>query len=271
MKNFILIVLVLCCVGGKAQCDVFSLYSQAPKGYARDESLYHDLRYNKIIREKYYNDWYNNMTATTNLGRLENVLETLLNGNYKTARKILNGIAAANKVEENSIKFYNLYANYFQTVKEGTRYSPNDSLTLLNMAHLCFNEYGTNIYRARELYNSLYKTVVKYEDCKCFGEGTGLTTPNTNTKTSNSKLKDRWRIDLFPNPAQNKITLKSKNETEDLQVEITDVMGRKLVNTRVKIKDYTTDMDVDLLNGVYFIRFTNTEGKINVKKLTIAK
>ncbi|MBX3163411.1 MAG: T9SS type A sorting domain-containing protein [Bacteroidetes bacterium] len=65
--------------------------------------------------------------------------------------------------------------------------------------------------------------------------------------------------------------MKSKNETEDLQVEITDVWGRKVVNKRVKLKDYTTDMEIDLINGVYFVRFTNSENKINVKKLTIAK
>ncbi|MBX3165658.1 MAG: T9SS type A sorting domain-containing protein [Bacteroidetes bacterium] len=87
----------------------------------------------------------------------------------------------------------------------------------------------------------------------------------------NEYAMSNMQIELYPNPAQNEITIKSNHESEDLLVEITDVMSRKLVNTRVKIKDYTTDMEVDLLNGVYFIRFTNTEGKISVKKLTIAK
>ncbi|MBX3163412.1 MAG: hypothetical protein KF900_02950 [Bacteroidetes bacterium] len=185
MKNCFLIVLILCCIRGKSQCDggtAFDyIYSQTPKGYAADANMYHILRNDKVAREKYYNDWYNKMTATTNLGELENVFETLLNGNYEAARKMLKSITVANKVEEKIISFYRLYANYFQTVKESTTYAPNDSLKLLNMAHLCLNEYGASIYRARELYKNLYKTVVKYEDCKCLETDTRFVASNTQT------------------------------------------------------------------------------------------
>ncbi|MBX3165656.1 MAG: T9SS type A sorting domain-containing protein [Bacteroidetes bacterium] len=284
MKNVFLIVLLLNPpLGGWGACTLCnppapliaitpSAADNSYQSYLTRANFYHFLKYNHSFRASNaeFNDWYNDMTSNSNLGYIETAQERLYNSNFSGARELLDGLIADNDIEGNDINYYNLYANYLEALTENTRYTEDDSLALLYMTYMCPIEYGSSIYKARALYSDIYSVFIRYDDCNV-GEMGGRMLAELQNQNPNTKLADRWRIDLFPNPAQNKITLKSKNEKEDLQVEIIDVMGRELVNTRVKIKDYTTDMDVDLLNGVYFIRFTNTEGKINVKKLTIAK
>ncbi|MBX3163414.1 MAG: T9SS type A sorting domain-containing protein [Bacteroidetes bacterium] len=206
---------------------------------------------------------------TTNLGQLALAQEKLYTGHYTEARSILAALSTENYIEANDINYYNLYADYLQILTdEDATFTPDDSLALTNMANLCPIEYGASIYKARALFNSIYNLVLAYQDCNVSGEEARFATAQSEISNQST---EHWSIEMFPNPAQNEVTLRSNNENEDLKIVITDVLNRKLLDKRVKINAFVTSMELNLINGAYVVTITNKQNKTIAKKLLIAK
>jgi len=86
---------------------------------------------------------------------------------------------------------------------------------------------------------------------------------SVNEATFNSQL-----VSIFPNPAQNHITIKNNNE-EPMDIKIMDVLGNVLYEQNKLIN--TTSIDIShLVNGTYFILLSGKNYSVN-KKLIVYK
>ncbi len=86
-----------------------------------------------------------------------------------------------------------------------------------------------------------------------------------------NELNSFQNISIYPNPANNFVTLVSKNPTEYLTIKVTDVNGRILVNKKVQTSNYKANLDLDLYNGIYFVTIIDSANDKQTKKLVIAK
>jgi hypothetical protein len=88
-----------------------------------------------------------------------------------------------------------------------------------------------------------------------------VTTPGTDI-TDLQKLK--YNIHIYPNPAQDKIWIKSPVAVQAI---LTNAEGRLLVETK-----YEASIDVkDIANGIYFLTINDKDGnRIKVEKLIIS-
>jgi len=77
---------------------------------------------------------------------------------------------------------------------------------------------------------------------------------------------DDWGFRVYPNPAQNEITLQFNSgfQTQELFIEIFDITGRQVLNRHYQNPSQTMGMDISMLGkGMYFIRaHTGTNSKV---------
>ncbi|MBX3163410.1 MAG: T9SS type A sorting domain-containing protein [Bacteroidetes bacterium] len=79
------------------------------------------------------------------------------------------------------------------------------------------------------------------------------------------------KLEVYPNPANDLIKVESSIPNEELDILIIDVTGRTVLNKKAEIKNYTSDVELNLSNGVYILKITNKQQKTISKKLIIAK
>src|SRR5690606_4541328 len=79
------------------------------------------------------------------------------------------------------------------------------------------------------------------------------------------------KLRMYPNPANDLIKIESTVPKEELDISIVDVTGRTVLNKKAEIKNYTSDVELNLANGVYILKITNKQQKTISKKLIIAK
>ena len=70
---------------------------------------------------------------------------------------------------------------------------------------------------------------------------------------------------------KDKLFILSSNETEELQIEISDVSSKLIMKSPIKINAYKGEIKLELLNGVYFVSLINKENLRTNIKLVIAK
>lgn len=217
-----------------------------------------------------FNDMYDSLSGT-NIDLLTQVESNLYAGNITTAMNTNASISPANDIEANYKSFYNLYAHYVSG-----SFNSTDSSNLYSLAQLCPGINGACVFQARALYASIYEGAGDYNDeCTVAGARKMNTTGNSANKNSyaNSIIDPHkiWTVDLFPNPANNKITVVSKEESEQLIIEIRDLNNKVLFSKTVLTTDFIANLDLTLINGIYFINISNTKGESTFKKLLIAK
>jgi len=78
-----------------------------------------------------------------------------------------------------------------------------------------------------------------------------------NSTTGINKISNNNTIKIYPNPAQNKITI---DATDVVEIKLVDVLGKQITSTK------TNDVDVSNLNdGVYFIQVQTKQGTTTQK------
>ena len=181
----------------------------------------------------------------------------------------LNGsITTTNTVESNYKSYYSKYANY-----ASNGFVPINSVVdgeLLALANLCPGANGACVYQARDLYNLINKRITNYYDCVS-ATGSRMANISEENNTSPEIYKKVWDVELFPNPATNQVTLVSKNEKEMLTIEIRDLSNRVVLKKLLETNDFIANLDLNLINGVYFITISNTNHEKITKKLLIEK
>ncbi len=200
----------------------------------------------------------------TTIDVLKQVENAFCIGDFTTAYDLNSTIFATNAVEYYYQAFYTLYYNY-----ETNNFSYYDSLYYL--ANACPGYYGPAIYQGRALYNYIYSGAFNFSDGCGGGGGLGRAQNTPGSKTISNATKT-WDCTLFPNPANNFVTLVSKNRNENLIIEVSDLNGKILLNKNIRTDDgYSGNLDLDLSNGMYFVKITNSKNEKTIKKLVISK
>ena len=74
-------------------------------------------------------------------------------------------------------------------------------------------------------------------------------------------------IEMYPNPSQGQLTIKNKSNIKNIEtLVIYNIEGRELIR-----KSYAEELSLDLLPGVYLVKFLSRKQVIALKKLMIAR
>lgn len=204
--------------------------------------------------------------------KLYAIEKELMAGNLNLVSSLLSAFTPTTNVESNYKLFYDLQK----------KYTANNDLTLLEnvqlyvLAHKCPAIDGTVVYQARNLYSLVNEKVTTYNDYYCaqLGFSFGRIKSDTTDKllTNVNEINNRnWLIDIYPNPAQEEITISTINEQENLIITIYDVQGKLLLNKEVTTDKRYAKIKLDLKNGMYFVTLMNEKKQSVIKKLIIAK
>jgi hypothetical protein len=220
-------------------------------------------------------------SASTNseIGALFQIETFLGQGNLSNANSQLAAFLPSSLIQSYYKRYYEIYSSYS---------NPNLGLTALDkfdlndLAHKCPFVHGPIVYKARALNFLITENLEIYNDAACedlyidqltYGEGGGELGRQFN-KPYNSEINESQynaSYQLYPNPATDKLFIVSSNETEELQIEISDVSSKLILKTYVKINGYQGELKLDLLNGIYLVTLVNKENLKTNLKLIIAK
>ncbi len=231
--------------------------------YVNGTSLYRYLdanpseKNNNSVYASFYNAKFN-----TSMEQFVQIEKALYDQQLAQALSLNNAVITTNPVEVNYKSFYSLYIK----AQSGT-FTSADSTLLANLANFCPGLDGEVVYQARSLYNSIYKTVIVYnENCNA------LSQDNLKKSTMGKIEKENsWAIELYPNPANTFVNIVSSNENDVLKAIITDVSGKILFVKQVNTSNFICKLDLDLMPGAYFVTITNDKHNSTNKKLIIAK
>jgi hypothetical protein len=221
-----------------------------------------------------------NQTLTR--GLYNNIVSNLAQGNWAQATSLLSGFNPATNIEQNYKTYYDISKKYYSL----TPLTFIDKLNLLILCYQCPFTDGTVVYEARALYNQIYQTTEQYNDNNCvpLGYVWGRTTGANGNENSDLEqelishekaMKQKFTLtpvyELYPNPAQNEVSIYALNNSGKLDVTIQDVSGKILLQKTINTNVNGTILELNLLNGIYFVNLINETGNKTVKKLVIAK
>lgn len=141
---------------------------------------------------------------------------------------------------------------------------------------------GPAVFKARALYDLVNTSAEIYydEDCpeKGYSGRPGLTGNDNNlnvllAQNESRKIIKKKIIDyvLFPNPAQDRLYLRSKNSGTNLYITITDVLGRVFVSKAIAVSEHEGMLEVNLPNGIYFVSIYDGKKVPLTRKIIISK
>lgn len=219
--------------------------------------------------------WYADLEDQ--IGDLFKIEGFLSQGDFGTAQSYLNVYSPETNVQENFKSYFQLYRKY----AEFDSLSAYDSLSLFVLANQCPAVDGPAIHKARSLYDLIYGGLSFYNDDSCETNGyTGarngkvveeLAGFQTLISHENRQIKGRLRnhYSLFPNPASTKITISSSNYAGAATVSVLDISGNLLFTKTASFQNNQTALDLDLANGIYFVRISESTNGMTSKKLII--
>ena len=188
--------------------------------------------------------------------------DTLMMGQFTSANSLLSSVSPTNNIDSYYYDYYTLYLSYSAHNFEHS--SGSDSSSLWSMASQCPGLNGACVYQARALYNTVYHQIGLWPACP----GSGARMAN---QFSALKIQTPDRINIYPNPSAGQLTVSGTLENEALEIEIRDLSGRLLITTTVKLKGFIANLELELLNGAYFVTITRSNHEQLTKKLLIAK
>lgn len=87
----------------------------------------------------------------------------------------------------------------------------------------------------------------------------------TNLAVNDERLKEDLAFSVYPNPAQDKITIEGEHFASNSVVTILDLQGRQVQSSTLNASKSTLDIS-NLTQGVYFVRIEDAD-KIGVQQL----
>jgi hypothetical protein len=233
-----------------------------------DEEMYIEeySKYSNIKNEPSISSLNQNYISSQNnssVDKFYQLNDLYYSGNASVAKSLNSTISTTNSVEYNYKLFYSLYDKY-----SSGNFSAADDYSLQQLSALCPGINGAVIYQARALRSYINKAVFTYNDnCE---EIKYSARENTSTTVQEPK-SNSLQVDLYPNPANNFVTLVSKQETEYLTIKVIDVNGKILKSEKVQTNKFIVNLELDLQNGIYFVDIVNDKNEKTVKKLVISK
>jgi hypothetical protein len=219
-----------------------------------------------------------NQNATS--GLYKSIISQLSSGNFAQAGNLLAGFNPNTSIEQN----YKTYFELSKKVAANTLLNYTDKLNLWILAFQCPFTDGAVVYEARVLLNQLHQTAYQFNDANCSSKGfssgrTGNT--NTDAELEEELIRHEGRMAkiytqhpqylLYPNPAQDEVSIYSLNTSGKLEITVLDVNGKIVLTKSMLIESGETQLKLNLLNGIYFVNLVDETGTKTVKKLVIAK
>ena len=233
--------------------------------YIANTAKYRFLHFNDSLRAA--NATFNNFyidRADSSYATFMAVEDFLYAGNLEDALDLNSAISPGNAVETNYKNYYAFYLLFAVNGFEPT--DATDSTDLLALASLCPYQDGAVIYQARALFNLLYKnSFVFTEACEDTEERKAISFMNKETASTASK------IEIFPNPASDQLTVLNSNDTEFIHIVIRDLSNRIVYKNKVKTNHFIANLELALVNGAYLITVINEKNETLTKKLLISK
>jgi hypothetical protein len=238
-------------------------YVSSDQYYMAKTALYRFLHFNDSIvtADHTFSDFYTNLSGSS-IDAFMQVEEAVYNGSLTAASSLNSAVSPTNTVETNYQNYYSLYITFAGNDFDNTNSS--DSISLVSLCSLCPGTNGACVYQARALYNAVFKQPFNMTGC---GDG-GARMANTIQAKNDKKT---WDVSIFPNPATNQLNIVSSVENEDLSISITDLSGRNVLIKNLRTKGFIAKLDIDIINGAYFITINNSNNEKAIKKLIIAK
>lgn len=107
-------------------------------------------------------------------------------------------------------------------------------------------------------------TLTAFNDC-----GESKSTQTIEFNVLSNKNKSNFKLSIFPNPVQNKLTIIAEKNKEQIQkIEIINLEGKQILNQSVlENNNKTTINTINWEKGIYFIIFTNANGEKHLEKI----
>lgn len=186
---------------------------------------------------------------------------------------LLSNISPTNNIEQNYLNYYNLFANIIDQ-REAEESIPDDDLNALyNLAQLCPAESGSCIHQARALYQAIYNLNVNYMDCFEV-EPSERKSNNVESKKEDLELNNLSKIsniEIFPNPANSRLYITTVDNSENLEITFKDLTNRTIATRKIKTLNNQGVLDIELINGIYFVTIINDANEKIIKKVLIVK
>lgn len=229
--------------------------------YITQTALYRFLYDNESIlnTNTNYTDFYNGL-AGSSIDIFIQVESALAANDLESALYLKSKVTSTNSIKSNYLSYYDLYIAYASV---NFLNDPDISSTdLLTLASLCPGTDGACVYQARALYNSVFHNSRSYPVCSS-------STERKARHNDKSEQASNWKINLYHNPAADRLIIQSNTEDERLNITIFDLSGRTLLMKDLKLKGFIANLDLNLTNGAYLLSITNSQDEMLIKKLLI--
>ena len=212
---------------------------------------------------------------STLFGQVKNIHSNIKVGKRS---KVDSLIAVNNSISTSHvIDFMEVYVNkvYLETVgKDSLHFSNSQRVNLFNIAKECPQEYGSVVYRARNLYSFINQEMV-FDDSDCH-----RSSPPLLLKQENDVVEEvpdiKLLLNVRPNPSRDMVELdwsESVNPGEgELMFELMSMQGRSVWVGKAQISDKKLQIDISNQSaGMYILRvFENGQVK-DIKKILVLK
>jgi type IX secretion system substrate protein len=186
------------------------------------------------------------------------------NGDYGTALSLINSFSATYTIESN----WQSVDGILIKMQTDTLNS-SDVNTLQSVAQQCPHSGGRIVWTARALLTAYYKKPMEYpNDCPSTGSGARV----QNTAGIEQIKANGNQLTLYPNPSTGKLYISNFDASQkNANIEVTDVTGKLIAKQPSPINNGLVELNLDVNNGVYFVKVVTDNGNTQVQKVIITK
>ena len=184
---------------------------------------------------------------------------------YGTALNLTNSFTAANIIESNWQS-----VNTVLIKLQNDTLNNSDIITLQNVAQQCPHSGGNIVFTARTLLSSHYHYAMEYPNDCPVNNGNGERTQQTASISKQNANKNL--LSLYPNPSTGKLYISNFDATQkNVDIEITDITGKLITKQQSTVNSGLIELNLDVNNGVYFVKVVSINGNSQVQKIIINK
>lgn len=212
-------------------------------------------------------NFYNNNTNTS-IGRLLQVDENIIQGNYNNASAINKSVLAGNVWEKNQQTINGLILS--KLISPTYSYTVTDKNTIATIAKQCPISGGDAVYQARVLLMSIENNVIEFIDNCNPGETRSM--EETPEGISNFTVSKAFKI--YPNPNDGNMILEYSLTSQSVGVFVLyDITGREINKYKLSEgeNNFLKISESNLENGVYFYSVIIDHVEKAYNKIIIAK
>jgi hypothetical protein len=195
--------------------------------------------------------------------------EMLKQYDYYFAKYLVNGLSPQNLMEQNYKTFTNYYILWCENPER--EFSMSEINDLYAVANQCANLGGKSVLQAQ-----VFLDYILHQDGNW---NTNCPIPASSLRKALQKNKeqlietdlaeDNFEVEISPNPANDIINLTNLERASLSSFAIIDIIGNQILTANLENSSNLIDVS-QFANGIYFINLRYENGKVIIKKLTIA-